>query len=1070
MKKWFYIFSCFLLLSQFCLAQGGEKGITVTNKEKDGSTGKTWAVIVGISEYQNISKLSYAHKDAEAFYKYLRTPQINVPIENIKMLLNKDAISGEIYGALDWLTESVKENDKVIFYFSGHGDVEKKTIHQNGFLLAYDAPIAAYMTKGAVGIQYLQAYLETYIANNKAKEVLLIVDACKSGKLAGGMEGIKMTMQALGKEWSGQITKILSAQEGELSLENPKWGGGRGVFSYYLMKGIQGLANRNADNVITAGELALYLPLKVGDETANSQNPKIDGDAKRQLFTFDNVLLADAKKDELIIPAGQMIAANTKKGFADEVTPAVADAYAKYNEFVKKGWLLWGENETDTINSALHIYNKLLNNPSAIAIRPSLKSSFLAALQKRSQSKLDDYLKGISNVFKEKDLRTAKEIMFAATLTDQKHILHDYIKARALFFSSLLVEDDLKGISILKEALKLEEEATYIYNRIGLRYSDAKKSDSAIYYFNKAIELAPSWIFPYNNLAAEHKELKDYKKAIEYCEKIISLDPAFAGSYNILGTVYDDKKEYGKAIEFYLKSLSLDSTETSALRNLASSYYSTDKYELSVKYAQKAISIDPKMSEAYNDLGNAYDMLGDKEKSIANYKQALGLAPTDSLFMNNLAIALREAENYKEALIHFKKLISLYPNSVDINYDLGTTYYRMSDFKNAIASLEKSIKLDPNYVDSYVGLAFIHEDMDEPKKAIPYYEIALKLNPKSEKIYTSMGAAYQMFKEYNKAMDAYDKALSINPNYTYAWINYGNLHDDKNEPENALKKYQRALEIDPTNNDGVINSVYVLTRMKKYDEAILSLKKALALDSKNIEWRNRLARIYKIKDEHELALEQYLEIIKIDKNNAVAYHDAGDFYTENNNSVKGYAYYLKSAEISSKTDALGHIIGELDNNISLLDNSIKYYIDSLATNNQRKIALFNFLDGFKFYTKKDYQQAITSFEQSITSDSTFTDSYNMAGLAAMYSKKVLEAEKFFNKLIAIDENDTNAYYNLACLYALNNDLAKSLKYLEIALAKGYKDHEHIVSDEDLITLRKSPSFTTLMKKYFPNKK
>ncbi|TCC92034.1 caspase family protein [Pedobacter frigiditerrae] len=125
MKKWFYIFASIILSAQLCLAQG-EKGIIVTNKEKDGPTGKTWAVVVGISEYQNISKLSYAHKDAEAFYKYLRTPQVNVPAENIKMLLNKDAISGEIYGTLEWLAESVKENDKVIFYFSGHGDVEKK--------------------------------------------------------------------------------------------------------------------------------------------------------------------------------------------------------------------------------------------------------------------------------------------------------------------------------------------------------------------------------------------------------------------------------------------------------------------------------------------------------------------------------------------------------------------------------------------------------------------------------------------------------------------------------------------------------------------------------------------------------------------------------------------------------------------------------------------------------------------------------------------------------------------------------------------------------------------------------
>ncbi|WP_316783335.1 tetratricopeptide repeat protein [Pedobacter frigiditerrae] len=1069
MKNWFCIFICLLSLSQLCLAQG-EKGVTVSNKEKDGPTGKTWAVVVGISEYQNISKLNYAHKDAEAFYKYLRTPQVNVPTENIKMLLNKEAISGEIYGTLEWLAESVKENDKVIFYFSGHGDVEKKTIHQNGFLLAYDAPIAAYMTKGTVSIKFLQDYLETYIANNKAKEVLLIVDACKSGKLAGGMEGIKMTMQALGKEWSGQITKILSAQEGELSLENPKWGGGRGVFSYYLMKGIQGLANRNTDNVITAGELALYLPLKVGDETANSQNPKIDGDAKRQLFTFDNVLLADAKKDELIIPTGQMIAANTKKGFADEITPAVADAYAKYNEFVKKGWLLWGEKETDTVNSALHIYNKLLNDPSAITIRPSLKSSFLAALQKRSQSKLDDYLKGVSNIFKEKDLRTAKEIMFAATLTDKKHILHDYIKARALFFNSLLVEDDLKGISILKDALKLEGDAPYIYNRIGLRYADAKKSDSAIYYYNKAVELSPSWVFPYNNLALEYKELKDYKKAIEYCDKAIAIDPNFAGIYNVKGTIHEVKKEYDKAILLYEKSIALDPNDEITIGNLAKLYYSLDKYDLMLKYAQKAILVNPNLADAYNDLGNAYDMLGDKEKSLFNYRKAVSLSPTDSLYINNLAIALRDAQNFKEAIIYFEKLVNQYPNSATTHFDFAFTNYQLKNYEKALVSFDTSIKLDPKYEESYVGKAYVYEDINEPKKAVPYYEMAIKLNSTSAKVYTSMGANYIVLKEYDKAIDAFEKALSLNPKYIYAWINYGNLYDDKGESEKALEKYQRALVIEPTNNDGVNNSAYILIKMKRYDDAIVVLKKALTLDSKNIEWLNRLARVYNIKEDYQQALEQYLKIITIDRNNDNAYHSAGHLYASINNAIKGFAYYLKSAELNGYSDALSHITNEIDKNSTVLPNAIKFYKDSLATNNSRNIALMSFIDGYKLYSKKDFQKAITFFEKSITSDSTFTDSYNVAGLAALYSKKIPHAEKFFNKLIAIDEDDTNAYYNLACLYSLNNDLTKSLKNLEFALSKGYKEYAHIMEDEDLTNLRKSSAFTVLMKKYFPNKK
>jgi len=88
-------------------------------------------------------------------------------------------------------------------------------------LLAVDAPAASYMSGGTIGIGYLQDYLETLVQQNKAK-VLLVTDACRSGKLAGGMEGAKQTTTALQAQWAS-IIKILSSQSGELSYESQKW-------------------------------------------------------------------------------------------------------------------------------------------------------------------------------------------------------------------------------------------------------------------------------------------------------------------------------------------------------------------------------------------------------------------------------------------------------------------------------------------------------------------------------------------------------------------------------------------------------------------------------------------------------------------------------------------------------------------------------------------------------------------------------------------------------------------------------------------------------------------------------
>ena len=100
--------------------------------------GSMYAVVVGISDYQNedIPDLHFADKDATAFAKYLKSPAGgSLTDEHLKILTNEKATT-----ALEWLVEVSKEGDKVIIYFSDHGDVETKTMFQLGYLLTWDSP------------------------------------------------------------------------------------------------------------------------------------------------------------------------------------------------------------------------------------------------------------------------------------------------------------------------------------------------------------------------------------------------------------------------------------------------------------------------------------------------------------------------------------------------------------------------------------------------------------------------------------------------------------------------------------------------------------------------------------------------------------------------------------------------------------------------------------------------------------------------------------------------------------------------------------------------------------------
>ena len=50
----------------------------------------------------------------------------------------------------------------------------------------------------------------------------------------------------------GDLFGLLASRPKEVSLEGPQFGGGHGVFSYFVIKGLEGAADENNDGVVDA--------------------------------------------------------------------------------------------------------------------------------------------------------------------------------------------------------------------------------------------------------------------------------------------------------------------------------------------------------------------------------------------------------------------------------------------------------------------------------------------------------------------------------------------------------------------------------------------------------------------------------------------------------------------------------------------------------------------------------------------------------------------------------------------------------------------------------------------------
>jgi len=232
---------------------------------------RRWAVVIGVSRYGDtrISRLQFADRDAEAIRDFLVDPKGGaIPPENVVYLTNEEATFLKIRSALfDFLTKPGPD-DLVIVYFAGHGTNDFKKRPDNYYLLGYDTDLEN-LGSTAVPMWDLQAAFERTLQAN----VVTLVDACHSGGI--GQAVPNMTNQRWIKAGFGQNRAIITASDvDEVSLEGKQWGGGHGVFTYYVLQGLKGSADLHHDRKITVGELFDFVRPHVEQATSGSQTPR----------------------------------------------------------------------------------------------------------------------------------------------------------------------------------------------------------------------------------------------------------------------------------------------------------------------------------------------------------------------------------------------------------------------------------------------------------------------------------------------------------------------------------------------------------------------------------------------------------------------------------------------------------------------------------------------------------------------------------------------------------------------------------------------------------------------------
>jgi hypothetical protein len=154
---------------------------TAGEQKPPGVVRNKWALVVGVGEFESdaFPELKWAAKDASDFASVLKGPG-NFPVDNVQVLLDKNASLAEVRRGIGWLREKAGPDDLVVLYFASHGS--PRDIDPNGvsYIITSDTKAKTGADLYASSLQMVDL-VDDLNREIKARRVVLFLDTCFSG-------------------------------------------------------------------------------------------------------------------------------------------------------------------------------------------------------------------------------------------------------------------------------------------------------------------------------------------------------------------------------------------------------------------------------------------------------------------------------------------------------------------------------------------------------------------------------------------------------------------------------------------------------------------------------------------------------------------------------------------------------------------------------------------------------------------------------------------------------------------------------------------------------------------------
>eukprot|EP00850_Spirogloea_muscicola_P021467 SM000250S08725 [mRNA] locus=s250:55409:60519:- [translate_table: standard] len=159
---------------------------------------------------------------------------------------------------------------------------------------------------------------------------------------------------------------------------------------------------------------------------------------------------------------------------------------------------------------------------------------------------------------------------------------------------------------------------------------------------------------------------KEHETALKYFQRALQLDPIFTYAHTLAGHEHVALEDFEEGMSSYRQAIRLDSRHYNAWYGLGTIYMRQEKHEVAEYHLQRALLIHPSSSVLQSCLGMALHALHRSDEALAMLDRAIALDKRNPLPIFQKATIYKRLDLPDQAILHLSTALDLKPPSGDV--------------------------------------------------------------------------------------------------------------------------------------------------------------------------------------------------------------------------------------------------------------------------------------------------------------------------------------------------------------------------------------------------------------------